>query len=70
MRETHTAQTSLFDFYSQHEFSDFLRSLSDVLDGHPELLKLMERDLLTDGDRKKRIIRWKYFSMHAAKTDS
>ena len=49
MRETHTAQTSIFDFYSQHEFSDFLRSLSDLLDNHPELLKLMEKDLLTDG---------------------
>jgi transposase, IS5 family len=49
MRETRTAQTSIFDFYSQHEFSDFLRSLSDLLDSHPELLKLMEKDLLTDG---------------------
>ena len=49
MRETRTAQTSLFDFYSQHKFSDFLRSLSDLLDSHPELLKLIEKDLLTAG---------------------
>ncbi len=49
MRETHTAQASIFDFYSQHEFSDFLHSLSGVLDDHPDILELLEADLLTDG---------------------
>ncbi len=49
MRETHTAQASIFDFYSQHEFSDFLHSLSCVLDDHPDILGLQEADLLTGG---------------------
>lgn len=49
MRETHTAQTSIFDFYSKHEFSDFLHELSCVLDDHPDLLGLLETDLLTGG---------------------
>lgn len=51
MRETRTAQTSIFDFYSQHEFSDFLRDLSGLLDDHPEILARLEEDLLTDGAR-------------------
>ena len=49
MRETRTAQSSIFDFYSQHEFSDFLYDLSCSLDDHPEILTLLETDLLTDG---------------------
>ncbi len=49
MRETHTAQASIFDFYSQHEFGDFLHSLSRELDDHPGILGLLEADLLTDG---------------------
>ncbi len=49
MRETRTAQSSIFDFYSQHEFSDFLYKLSCLLDDHPEILTLLENDLLTDG---------------------
>ncbi len=51
MRETHTAQASIFDFYSQHEFSDFLHDLSGLLDDHRETLALLEKDLLTDGAR-------------------
>ena len=47
MRETRTAQTSIFDFYSQHEFSDFLENLSRLLDSHPEILTLLEKDLLS-----------------------
>lgn len=47
MRETRTVQTSIFDFYSQHEFSDFLRNLSDLLDAHPEILAELEQDLIT-----------------------
>jgi len=38
MRETRTAQSSVFDFYSQHEFAEHLHKLSDVLDDHPEIL--------------------------------
>ncbi len=47
MRETHTAQASIFDFYSQHEFGDFLRRLSVEVDDHPQILTLIEKDLLT-----------------------
>lgn len=49
MRETHSAQASIFDFYSQHEFGDFLSQLSNVLDSYPEILPLLERDLLVTG---------------------
>lgn len=47
MREPRTAQTSIFDFYSQHEFSHFLKNLSHLLDNHPEILELLEEDLLS-----------------------
>jgi len=46
MRETSTAQTSLFDFYAPHERSIFLRDLSDRLDQHPELYRIVESDVL------------------------
>ena len=49
MRETRTAQTSLFDLYSQHKFGDFLSDLSRLLDAHPEFLSRLEEDLLSDG---------------------
>jgi len=49
VRETHTAQASIFDFYSQHEFSDFLSDLSGLLDEHLEILALLKKDLLTEG---------------------
>lgn len=49
MRETRTVQTSIFDFYSKHEFGDFLHDLSCLLDDHPDILTLLEKDLLTDG---------------------
>ena len=49
MRETRTAQASIFDFYSKHERSEFFQNLSAKLDQHPELLSLIEGDLLTQG---------------------
>ena len=49
MRETRTAQTSLFDTYLPHKFSDFLRDLSCFLDCHSEILTRLEEDLLADG---------------------
>jgi IS5 family transposase len=49
MRETRTAQTSLFDVFSQHKFGDFLSDLSRLLDSHPEILTRLEEDLLADG---------------------
>jgi len=49
MRETHTAQTSLFDVYSQHKFGDFLSDLSRLLDDHPAIVTRLEEDVLSDG---------------------
>ncbi len=46
MRETRTAQTSLFDVFSRHKFGDFLRDLSARLDAHPEILVTLEPDFL------------------------
>ena len=50
MREARTAQTSVFDFYSEHEFGEHLRKLSEELDEHPEILPLLSSDLLTGGE--------------------
>ena len=44
MRETRTAQTSLFDVYAQHKFGRFLQQLSDLLDAHPQLLNYIAED--------------------------
>jgi IS5 family transposase len=44
MRETRTAQTSLFDVYSGHKFGNFLRKLSCLLDERPEILALIAED--------------------------
>lgn len=46
MRETRTAQMSILDFYTQHERSDYFKSLSELLDGHRELIRIIEGDLL------------------------
>lgn len=43
MRETRTAQLSIFDFYAKHEFGDFLAQLSCLLDEQPELVIFLER---------------------------
>ena len=51
MRETRTAQTSLFDVFSRHKFGDFLSDLSAQLDAHPGLLVTLEADLLSGGAR-------------------
>ena len=44
MRETRNAQTSIFDFYSEHDKGKQLKALSDVLDQHPGILTLIEQD--------------------------
>lgn len=44
MRETRNAQTSVFDFYSEHDKGKQLKALSDVLDQHPDILTLIEQD--------------------------
>jgi len=48
MRETRTAQTSLFDVYAQHKFGGFLSELSQLLDAHPELITRLKENLLGD----------------------
>jgi transposase, IS5 family len=44
MRETRTAQTSLFDVYTGHKFGEFLQKLSCLLDERPEILALIAED--------------------------
>lgn len=46
MRETRTAQSSLFDYYSKHKHGEQLQSLSALLDAHPELIQVVAPDLL------------------------
>ena len=48
MRETRVAQVSIFENYSQHELGVRLKSLSDLLDRHPEILTLVARDLVDE----------------------
>ena len=45
MRETRDAQRSIFDYYSPHPIGQQLRGLSDLLDSHPSLLELIEKDV-------------------------
>jgi len=52
MRETRNAQISIFENYSKHEFGTRLKTLSRLLDEHPEILTLIEPDLI-DKSRKK-----------------
>jgi len=52
MRETRITQASLFDSYSKHEFGFRLKSLSDVLDEHPEILTIIGRDLVGSSVKK------------------
>jgi IS5 family transposase len=46
MRETHNAQTSIFEHYSNHGHGIQLQELSKVLDRHPEILDLVAEDLI------------------------
>lgn len=48
MRQSRNAQSSIFDFYAEHEFAYQLRDLSELLDEHPIILTLLEKDF----DRK------------------
>ncbi len=45
MRETHTAQASIFQTATNHEIAHELKRMSDWLDGHPELLDRVAEDL-------------------------
>jgi len=47
VRETRVPQTSIFEFYSEHEFGTQLKNLSRLLDKHEEIwLPLIENDLI------------------------
>jgi len=46
MRETRSAQTSLFEEYSNHEYGVRLRKLSEILDRHPGILDMVTADLI------------------------
>ncbi len=52
MREPRIAQASLFDNYSKHEYGIRLKSLSRVLDEHPDILTLIGKDLINTSVKK------------------
>ena len=52
MRETRVAQISIFENYSQHEFGVQLKQLSNILDRYPEILALIEKDLIDPACKK------------------
>jgi len=49
MRETHTAQRSIFQTTTDHEIAHELKRMSDWLDAHPKLLDLIADDLQSGG---------------------
>ena len=53
MRETHTAQTSIFQTATDHEIAHELKRMSDWLDGHPELLDQISKDLQSGGGSRR-----------------
>ena len=44
MRQSRHAQLSILDFYAKHEHAQQLSALSDLLDNHPIILTLINRD--------------------------
>ena len=46
MRVTRIAQRSIFEFYSEHDIGVQLRKLANILDEHPEILAILEKDLV------------------------
>ncbi len=53
MRETHTAQVSIFQTTTDHEIAYELKRMSDWLDGHPELLERICEDLQSGGGSRR-----------------
>lgn len=49
MRETRIAQASIFDFYALHETGIVLERLSHYLDQRPEVLAIVESDIISAG---------------------
>ena len=52
MRETRSAQSSIFDFYSQHEHGVMLKQISCLLDNHHQLLDFLSADLIDKACQK------------------
>ncbi|NRB39901.1 MAG: ISNCY family transposase [Pseudomonadales bacterium] len=52
MRETRVAQINIFETYSQHAFGIQLKQLSKILDRYPEILALIENDLIEPACKK------------------
>lgn len=52
MRESRTAQSSIFDYYSNHERSNLFKNLSERLEMHPQLYRIIENDLLKKGTKE------------------
>lgn len=46
MRQTRTAQASIFELYAEHEIGERLSTLSTILDKNPDLLLPLEADLI------------------------
>ena len=46
MRQRRLAQISIFENYSQHEYGQQLKRLSDYLDQNPDLQEMLEDDLI------------------------
>ena len=46
MRETRIAQISIFEIYSEHDIGQQLKMLASILDDHPEILTVIEKDLV------------------------
>ena len=51
MRKTRATQLSLFDCYSQHKLGKELEAISAVLDGHPDLLVEVRKDLVSESTK-------------------
>jgi IS5 family transposase len=49
MRQQHTVQSSLFDYYVEHDIGQELKAMSHYLDAHPEILNLVAIDVLNPG---------------------
>jgi len=49
MRQQHTVQGSLLDYYVEHDIGQELKAMSHFLDAHPELLNLVAIDVLNQG---------------------
>jgi hypothetical protein len=46
MRETRIAQTSLFEYYSEHDIDEQLKRFAGLLDRYPQILALVKKNLV------------------------